>query len=292
MSNEKLGIIAGSNAHTLLEEGRFALAREGEVDTPFGKTSPIYRIKNRSEEVFLLLRHGENGYDIAAPFVNYRANLYALKRFGVSAIISWSGPGAIIASYSIGEFILPYDAVDETKHREDTFYKNTGLGFIRQNPPFCPSITSLVLEYFPERGIDITHKGIYVCTEGPRLETKAEIQKYALYGATMVGMTLMPEMFLARELEMCYRPICYITNYAEGVVERAYSKGELFEGMNNKNEKEDFNKAVKTLPAIISEAIDAFYKFPEKRICSCRDSMLRYKRSGRIEEDWWKKLRM
>ena len=110
------------------------------------------------------------------------------------------------------------------------FIEGLGIGFIRQNPVFCPELaeglrTAIVAVQGHCRTDDV-----YVCTQGPRLETRAEIRKFAEYGGTLVGMTLVPEAFLAKELEMCYCPVCYVTNYAEGVVRARISARRAFRG--------------------------------------------------------------
>ena len=92
-----------------------------------------------------------------------------------------------------------------------------------------------------------------MCTQGPRLETPAEIKKYKSYGCDLVGMTLVPEVFLAKELEMCYSAICYVTNYAEGIVDRPFKAGELFEGLSNDADRKAVEKAVSKFPIIFGE---------------------------------------
>ncbi|MEK6796194.1 MAG: MTAP family purine nucleoside phosphorylase [Spirochaetota bacterium] len=286
---ESLAIIGGSNGYRIISEAKITFLGEKRITTPFGKSEPIFIIQNDPIPVYYLSRHGQKGYSIAAPFVNYRANIYALKKLGVSSIISWSGPGAIDTSYQVGDLVLPEDILDETRYRERTFYKGSGLGFVRQNPVFCPTIRSFLKTVMAKMNEPVREGGVYVCTDGPRLETKAEIRKFALSGASFVGMTLAPECFLARELEMCYHPLCYITNYAEGVVERAYKSGELFEGMNTGAETEKFKRAVSRLPDIV-RAVAEHASTAGNADCVCRKSMERYKKRGDIKNDWWEKI--
>ncbi|OGW18735.1 MAG: phosphorylase, partial [Nitrospinae bacterium RIFCSPLOWO2_12_FULL_47_7] len=235
---ESLAVIGGSGAYHLLAKSELGEEKECvTLDTPFGKSAPIHRFYSGSQSFLFLSRHGEKDYSIAAPFVNYRANIYALKECGVERIISWSGPGIISSAFRPGDFVVPHDIIDETRKRESTFYKDKGLGFIRQNTPFCPQIHEALCETL--HSADLAHRtdGVYICTEGPRLESSAEIRKFRIIGADLVGMTLAPETFLARELEMCYAALCYLTNYAEGVVEREFREGELFEGMQTREEQ-------------------------------------------------------
>ena len=149
--------------------------------------------------------------------MNYRAIVWALKELGVRRIVAWSGPGAVSTKLRIGDFALPDDLLDLTHRREKTFFESKGIGILRQSPMFCPQLRKVVSAGLAELGLDAHDGGTYAVTEGPRLETRAEVRMLRAAGASMVGMTLAPEAFLARELEMCYHPVCYITNYAEGV---------------------------------------------------------------------------
>jgi len=280
---DTLAMIGGSSAHKLLEKNAQNLNRLGPVPTPFGLSSPLYRVRMREARFLFLPRHGETGYEIAAPWVNYRANIYALKEQGVSRIIAWTGPGAINASLQPGEYILPHDLIDHTQGRESSFFKGTGLGFLRQYPVFCPEMRDAAGRALNGLRLDHRDFGIYICTQGPRLETPAEIKLYRSWGADMVGMTVAPEVFLARELEMCYLSICYITNYAEGVREQPHKSGELFEGLLVKAEGEAVEDAVSRFFDI---GAALFRTMPQDRLCPCALAMERYRRTGRIEEDW------
>ena len=280
--SDTTAIIGGSQGFRVLD-GAVPLETLGPVATPFGESAPLHRIWTDAGTVLFLSRHGETGYHVSAPFVNYRANIWALKELGVERIIAWSGPGAIDPSLPIGDVLVPGDLIDETRSRPSTFYEGTGLGFIRQNPVFCPEISRVLTEaIFADQGHCRTDD-VYVCTEGPRLETRAEIRKFAGYGASLVGMTLVPEAFLAKELEMCYCPVCYVTNYAEGVLNRGYSTGELFEGLLSDDERVLVDRAVQKLPVIAMRALSSLSK---DRRCPCAVSMQRYRNRGDIGEDW------
>lgn len=278
-NSHKLAIIGGSQGFRTVQGGGIAETL-GAIDTPYGKSQPVHMLESG---VLFLSRHGESGYHVTAPYVNYRANIYALKELGVERIVAWSGPGAIDPVIPIGDILVPGDIIDETRGRAGTFYEGLGIGFIRQNPVFCPDMAaSLALAIESKQG-HCRSDDVYVCTQGPRLETRAEIRKFATYGGTLVGMTLVPEAFLARELEMCYCPICYVTNYAEGVVNRPYQPGVLFEGMMTEEEKSRVDAAVSMLPEIAVEALCSVH--PE-RPCPCARSMERYRRRGDITDDW------
>ncbi|MGP0566080.1 MULTISPECIES: MTAP family purine nucleoside phosphorylase [unclassified Nitrospina] len=280
-----LAVIGGSGAYHLLT--RNLLGEEvscSSKSTPFGESAPLHEFRFGETTFLFLSRHGETDYSLTAPFVNYRANIYALKECGVQRIIAWSGPGIINRAYRPGEFVLPHDVIDETRNRESTFFKGRGVGFIRQSHPFCPEVRDALHESMHLSGVTHHDKAVYVCTQGPRLESPAEIKKFRIVGADLVGMTLCPEAFLARELEMCYAPVCYLTNYAEGVVERDFKKGELFEGMQSSEEKTQVEAAVQRFPSIIAGGFTQLMdRVPQ---CNCPHALKRYRDKGMIGDDW------
>ncbi len=280
----QFAVIGGSKAYELLAKGNIKGTRLGERKTPFGDSQAVYLLRFDSVEFLFLSRHGEKGYDVSAPYVNYQANIYALKDMGVDKVVAWSGPGAISREFSVGDFVVVDDVVDETMGRAGTFFKGTGIGFIRQNPVFCPCLRQTLIEALDRLGLAFKDRGTYVCTQGPRLETPAEIKKFAAYGGDLVGMTLVPEVFLAKELEMCYAALCYVSNYAEGVVDRPFRAGELFEGLSTDEERRQMFRAVDDFPKIIAEL--ASHSCRVTVPCPCPDSMQRYKIDGRIGEDW------
>lgn len=281
----KFAVIGGSGGYDLLTSGAVSGERLGVVETPYGPSQPVFRVQTQESEFLFLSRHGEKGYTIAAPFVNYRANLYALKEHGAECVLAWSGPGAIDPNLEIGQFVLPDDLLDETKRREYTFFKNRGQGFIRQSPVFCPELREKIGAALTTLELPFATTATYVCTEGPRLETPAEIRKFALFGGHLVGMTLVPEVFLAKELEMCYAPICYVTNHAEGLRGTGeFRPGELFEGLLSTDKRALVDRAVQQFPAIITEL--ARQMTPHQRTCHCPHLLARYRHRGDLGPDW------
>lgn len=281
-------VIGGSQAYRFLGK---ASAGEpiGEQETPFGKSRPIFLFERPGGSFLFLSRHGEKGYSIAAPFVNYRANIYALKSLGVRQILSWSGPGAISTDYKVGQLVIIDDILDETRNRASTFFEYRGLGFIRQNPVFCPYMRKLIEEVVSGLKLDFTVGGTYVCTEGPRLETPAEIRKFALCGGHLVGMTLVPEAFLAKEFEMCYAPLCYVTNYAEGVKAAEFKPGVLFDGLANEEQLQAVEKTVGAFPGIVetlAALVEKNISAEKEPACKCSRAMQRYRDRGDIGDEW------
>ena len=274
-------VIGGSGAYHLLAGQVLGRELSCEVkETPYGDSAPIHHFSSEGLEFIFLSRHGETDYSLTAPFVNYRANIHALRQYGVERVISWSGPGIINKKFKPGDFAVPHDIIDETRTRKSTFFEGSGVGFIRQNNPFCPQIAHALKDVLNENSLPHHEQAVYACTEGPRLETPAEIRKLRILGADLVGMTLAPEAFLAREMEICYSPFCYLTNYAEGVKSRKFKKGELFEGMQTKKERELVDAAIGRFPDLI-RVVFGFLK-DEKRSCDCSDALRRYKNKGMI----------
>ena len=277
-------IVGGSRAYDLCLS---TLGRERErrtVETPFGPSAPIRILEIEDRTVGFLSRHGETGYRVTAPWINYRANIYAAKELGVTRIVAWSGPGAIHPGLRPGDLVLPHDLIDLTRQRPSTFYAGRGIGFIRQNPVFCPEVREALRRGLEEAGVACHAAGTYVCTEGPRLETPAEVRFMAAAGGELVGMTLVPEVFLARELEICYAAICYVSNYAEGVRDLPYRPGLLFEGTLPSEEARAVEETLARLPGILARVLD--HLDPQTRNCPCKDAMLRYRERGDIGEDW------
>ena len=218
--------------------------------------------------------------------MNYRANIYAAKSLGVARIVSWTGPGAISRKVRPADLVLPDDLLDFTRNRPSTFYEGKGIGFIRQSPVFCETLRETLRgdAKLREGGGKLHFGGTYACTEGPRLETPAEIRFLARAGADLVGMTLCPEAFLARELEICYAAVAYVTNYAEGVRTMPYLRGALFEGMLPPEAASAVEAAKNAIPGIAIAAARALEG--KERDCPCAVSMERYRKRGVIGPDF------
>jgi 5'-methylthioadenosine phosphorylase len=256
------------------------------VRTPYGLSNPVHLHEKDGFRFLFLSRHGERGYETTAPYVNYRANVYAAKVLGVERIVAWTGPGAISGRYRPGDLVLPDDLLDFTRDRPSTFYEGKGIGFIRQFPVFCEAMRGALRDAARRnrRGRRLHFGGTYACTSGPRLETPAEIRFLASAGAGLVGMTLCPEAFLARELEICYAPVAYVTNYAEGVRKLPYRRGTLFEGMLPPSGEAAVEAAKDAIPSIALSAAKAVAG--KERDCPCAVSMERYRKRGVIGPDF------
>lgn len=277
-----LACIGGTGAYDLLRKGAFVGARMGPRATPFGPSQPIYRCESRFGSFYFLSRHGESSYELAPSFVNYRANIYALKDLGVRSIVTWSETRAVSHNYRIGQYVLVNDLVDETYGRPHTFFENQGVGLVRQWPVFCPTIHKALITSLTEEGCTCADKAVYVCIEGPRLETPAEARKYASFGGELIGTTLAPEVFLAKELQMCYASICYVAAYAEtGSEFRPFEHGRV---LDPKVQTRRAVEAMERLPRIIDRLSDVLYRTNCE--CPCEKSMHHHIAGGQIGLDW------
>lgn len=274
--------IGGTAAYDLLREGALVAERLGPQPTPFGESLPIYLCRSHNDEFLFLSRHGESGYELAPSFVPYRANIYALRDLGARAVVSWSETRAICHNYRIGQFALVDDIIDETHHRPNTFFENQGLGVVRQWPVFCPSLRQALATSLDELESEFVDHGTYVCIEGPRRETPAEVRKYAVIGGELLGTTLAPEVFLAKQLQMCYASICYVASYAEtGHEFHPFENGRV---LGREAQEARARVAVERLPRIIDSLSEILRRTPG--ICKCEFSMQHHIASGQIGLDW------
>ncbi len=252
--------------------------------TPYGSSRPIHLFRHEGLAFAILSRHGEAGYEISAPFVNSKANIYALKALGVNKVLAWVAPGSLKEELAPGDLVAPHDLLDEGRGGPHTFFTGVGWGFIRHNPLFCPEMREAMLAALAEVPFTVHGQGVYVATTGPRLETAAEIRKFRSFGGDLVGQTLVPEIFLARELELCYAALTYVVNYSEGLLPRPYQPGVLFEGLATSEE----SARVAAVEAAFSELI--LRVLPEvaatRRRCPCPRLLERYRLRGDLGEDW------
>jgi len=210
----EVAVIGGTGLEALLASGE-----QIRVGTPYGLAPPISIGNVNGKTVAFLPRHGMH-HSVPPHRINYRANIYALHKLGVKRIIATNAVGAINRRLKVGGCVVPHDFIDFTKLRQPTYYNETPVTHIDVSQPYCPEIRALLIKTARKHGIKISVKGVLVCTEGPRYETPAEIEMFRRLGCDVVGMTGIPEAVLARELEMCYATLCFITNMAAGIQSR------------------------------------------------------------------------
>jgi len=282
--NPEIAIIARVGAHKALASVGLAPHRTEVYPTPYGDSRPVHRFRHGDLDFAVLSRHGEAGYEISAPFINARANLYALKALGVNKVLAWVAPGSLKAEMAPGDLVAPDDLLDEGKGGPQTFYAGVGWGFIRHHPLFCPELRAAMLGALAEVPFMVHDRAVYVATTGPRLETAAEIRKFGLLGGDLVGQTLAPEVFLARELEICYTALTYVVNYAEGLMDRPYQPGVLFDGLAAPGEIERVQAVEAAFPELVLRLLPALAA--TARRCPCPRLMERYRLRGDIGPDW------
>lgn len=220
----KIGIIGGSGLYSI--EG-LNFVEDIEINTKFGKPSSVYKhFKKENNDLFFLSRHGFE-HNIAPHKINYRANISGFKELGVDEILSFNAVGAISENLKPSDIILLTNAIDMTWGRVSTFFDESEIVHIDFTNPFCQSMAKNIMNFKDKLSFPLKIGGVYICTNGPRLETAAEIKMYRMIGADVVGMTLFPEAPLAREAEICYQNISIVTNYAAGIFQKKLTTDEV-----------------------------------------------------------------
>ena len=209
-----VAIVGGTGLEALLNA-----PEQIRVGTPYGLPPPISIGEVSERRVAFLPRHDLH-HSVPPHKVNYRANIYALHQIGVERIIATNAAGAINADFAPGDLVVPHDLIDFTKLRRLTFYDETPVTHIDVSQPYCPEIRALLIETMKKHVTRAWDRSVLVCMEGPRYETPAEIVMLRKLGCDIVGMTSVPEAILARELEICYATICFISNMAAGIQKR------------------------------------------------------------------------
>ena len=210
-----LAIIGGSGLTRL---STLAVARREVIRTPYGEpSSALVFGQIGGRDVVFLARHGQ-GHTIPPHRVNYRANLWALKKCGVASILAVASVGAVGAEYAVGDLVVPHQLIDYTTGRENTFFDGGDREVVHVDftHPYTAQLRERCLAAARSVGIPVHDAGVYAAVSGPRLETAAEIDRLGRDGATMVGMTGMPEAALARELGVAYVTIAVVVNHAAG----------------------------------------------------------------------------
>lgn len=211
-----LGIIGGSGSgHFASREG---LSRDAPAETPYGFASaPIRRLFIGGQEAFFLARHGvEHG--IPPHRVNYRANLWVLKAAGAQRVVALAAVGGITPGFGPRRFAVPHQLIDYTYGRDHSFHNGAESGVVHVDftEPYCQTLRAELLAACSVAGVPAADQAVYGATQGPRLETAAEILRLERDGCDLVGMTGMPEAALAKELDLCYATLAVVVNWAAG----------------------------------------------------------------------------
>lgn len=249
-----IGIIGGTGFYSprFMEN-----AREYVEKTRFGEV----RVQSGSYqgcELAFIPRHGA-AHSIPPHMINYRANIKALAQVGAECILATSAVGSLRTHLGPGSLVLPDQFLDFTKSRAGTFFEG-GEGVIHcdMTEPYCRVLRQALTDCAVGKGLAIQNGAVYVCTEGPRFETPAEIKMFAMMGGDLVGMTSVPEVVLSREMGICYATVGIVTNFAAGLSTGAINHQEVVTMMKG------------TMSVVRGLMLDAIANIPVERGCQCR----------------------
>jgi 5'-methylthioadenosine phosphorylase len=248
-------VIGGSGLYTIPD---LQDAHTLDLDTPFGKPSaPVVVGTLEGKTVAFLARHGI-GHHISPTEVNYRANIYALKSIGAERVLSISACGSLRADYAPGHIVVPDQVVDFTRARTSSFFGEGLVAHVGVADPFCADFSHLLLNALNEAGATTHAGGTYITIEGPRFSTRGESNLFRAWGMSIIGMTASPEVFLAREAELCYATMAHVTDFdVWHVNEEPVTVEMVIRTLNHNTEVAQL--AIKRL----------LHLLPEERTCAC-----------------------
>lgn len=210
MEKRVVGVIGGSGVYAL---DAIESAEKASIDTPWGAPSgPIVRGRMKGVEVAFLARHGD-GHRIPPSEVNYRANIDALKRAGVTDVVSVSACGSFREEFAPGVFVIVDQFIDRTAGRAKSFFGAGCVAHVSMADPVCPALAGAIEASCKALSIAHHRGGTYLAIDGPQFSSRAESLLYKSWGADVIGMTNMPEAKLAREAELCYATVAMVTDF-------------------------------------------------------------------------------
>lgn len=223
------------------------------IKTPYGESShPIIIGEMENTNVAFISRHGKN-HEIPSHSVNYRANVFALKKFGVQKIVSAIAAGSLNKSMCPGDIAIPLDFIDNTKNRRDTFFDGNPVHHFSSIYPFCSKLRDIAKREALNFDFKVHSDAIAIIIEGPRFSTTTESILYQKMGADIINMSLYPEVILARELGICYVNIALITDYDAGCISGISADPVTLEMIDNVQDRYK-DRCTKLITNIISEA--------------------------------------
>lgn len=250
----EIGIIGGTG---LYDPKLLKNVKEMKVNTPYGPPSDSIVIgEMQGRSIAFLPRHSRK-HTIRPTDVNSRANIFALKKLGVQRILAPSAVGSLREEFKPGDLVFVDQFVDRTTRREQSFYTGKQVCHISVAEPMCPELRRTLIKVADDLKVSVHNTGTYVCIEGPRFSTKAESRMFKMWGADVVGMTLVPECVLAREAEICYSSIATVTDY-DVWKDQPVSVDAVLKTMRENVEK---------VKRMIGETIP---KIPRERKCECK----------------------
>ncbi len=257
----EIGIFGGSGFYRFLDN-----VKEYKIETPYGPPSDKIAVADfKGKRIAFLPRHGKE-HSIPPHVINYRANVYAMSKLGVTRIFGPCAAGSLQAHVRRGDFVICDQFVDRTWGRGDTFYDGPITTHIGAADPYCPEMRKLVISKCKELGLSLHERGTVVVIQGPRFSTRSESRWFTKMGWEVINMTQYPETILARELGICYVNISLITDYDVGLEGEEFispvSHEEVFKVFNENNDR---------LRALLYATIEAI---ASRRNCSCEESLL------------------
>ena len=255
----RIGVIGGSGLYAMEGLTRVKTVR---VATPFGKPSDDFIIGTlHGRRVAFLPRHGR-GHRIMPTDINYRANIYGMKKLGVERLISVSAVGSMKEEIKPGDIVIPGQFYDHTRLRRSTFFGNGVVAHVGMADPVCPVLSEILAQSGIAIGATVHRGGTYLCMEGPQFSTRAESLTYRTWDMDVIGMTNATEAKLAREAEICYSTIALATDYD------CWHHSE--EAVTVESVLAVMKKNIETSKALIREAVRIV---PEARSCGCGESL-------------------
>lgn len=235
MSNSLLAFIGGTGFDLRGPNSLFSDPSDERVETKFGPAH-VTRAKLEGKEIVFLHRHARPDdpaqKNVPPHRINYHANIAALKQLGVTGILASTAVGGVREEWPPGTLVLLDQFLDVTTNRAKTFFDERAV-HIDVTQPYCTHLRGLLLKVAADTSIDLKPGGTYLCADGPRFETAAEVKTYATWGADVVGMTGVPEATLAREAEISYAGVSIITNAAAGIAHHPLTHEEVLVAMHS-----------------------------------------------------------
>lgn len=226
MAHARFAVIGGTGVY---DPGILENPQELTLETPFGAAKATLGTY-AGQPVAFMPRHGA-GHQIPPHLVNYRANIWALKQLGVTQVLATAAVGSLQQAYSPGSLVLIDSFLDYTKSRPTTFFDQGHVVHVDMTDPYCGRLRQQLRHSADALDMPLVDGGTYVCVEGPRFESTAEVRLYQSFGAAVVGMTTIPEVVLAKEAELCYATVCMVTNYGAGISSTPLTHEEVVEAM-------------------------------------------------------------
>lgn len=224
----QIGIIGGTGIYN---PDMLTNIEEHQVATPYGDIN-VKVGQYAGQKIAFLPRHGAK-HSLPPHKINYRGNIMALKKLGVQRIIATAAVGSLHLEMKPGHLVILDQFIDFTKNRPATFFEDSDKPVIHidMTEPYCQDLRNILIQAANKLDLPVHNRATYVCTEGPRFETPAEIRMYKKLDAQLVGMTSVPEVVLAREAEICYASIALVTNFAAGISPKPLTHTEVIETM-------------------------------------------------------------